>query len=159
MIKLPGTLHLAAVGKLRTPHWQAAQADYLGRLRRYTVVSLIEVRDEGAANISDETAIRREGESLREAVEGIPWVIALDPKGRQADSVRFARYIKRKVEVYRDIAFVIGGPLGLASEVLEGASELLSLSLFTLPHELARVVLLEQLYRAMTILSGEPYHK
>ncbi len=159
MIRLPGTITIAAVGRLRTPHWQAAQADYLQRLRRYTRVELVEVRDEVGGHVPDEVAIEREGEALLQSVADLPWVVALDATGRQAGSVRLARYLGKKVEVYRDVGFVIGGPLGLAPAVLERANEQLSLSRLTFPHELARVILLEQLYRAATILSGEPYHK
>ncbi|MGC9521333.1 MAG: 23S rRNA (pseudouridine(1915)-N(3))-methyltransferase RlmH [Anaerolineae bacterium] len=159
MIRLPGTITIAAVGRLRTPHWEAAQTDYLARLRRYSRVELVEVRDEVGGHLPDEVAITREGEALLDAVRDIPWVIALNTKGKQAGSVQFAHYLRQKVEVYRDVGFVIGGPLGLAPAALERADEQLSLSRLTLPHELARVVLLEQLYRAATILSGEPYHK
>jgi 23S rRNA (pseudouridine1915-N3)-methyltransferase len=159
MARYPGTIFIAAVGKLRTPHWQAAQADYLTRLQRYIQVEIREVRDAVGSNLSDEVAMAREGEALRKSVETVPYVLALDPAGRQADSNRFAHYLRQQLEVYRGVAFVIGGPLGLAPEVLERANDRFSLSLLTFPHELARVVLLEQLYRGMTILSGEPYHK
>jgi 23S rRNA (pseudouridine1915-N3)-methyltransferase len=159
MARFPGTLTIAAVGKLRMPHWQAAQQDYVTRIRRYIQVEVVEVRDVAGGSVPDETAIAREGEALLKAAEGAPWLLALDPTGRQADSVRFAAYLRRQIEVYHQVAFIIGGPVGQAPEVLKRANERLSLSLFTFPHELARVVLLEQIYRAMTILNQEPYHK
>ena len=159
MPRVPGTLVIAAVGKLRTPHWQSAQADYLARLRRYVQIEIREVRDVVGGGVSDEVAMAREGEALLKSVETTPWVLALDPAGRQADSVRFAHYLRQNLELYREVAFVIGGPVGLAPGVLERANDRFSLSLLTFPHELARVVLLEQLYRGMTILSGVPYHK
>ncbi|MGC9349379.1 MAG: 23S rRNA (pseudouridine(1915)-N(3))-methyltransferase RlmH [Anaerolineae bacterium] len=159
MIRLPGTITVAAVGKLRTPHWRAAQADYAERLQRYTRLELVEVRDRVGGRLSDEAAMAQEGEDLLNAVAGVPWTIALDAGGKQAGSVRFARYLHDRIKVYRDVAFLIGGPVGLAPEVVEGCSDRLSLSLMTFPHELARVMLLEQLYRAMAILSGEQYHK
>ena len=159
MIRLPGTITVAAVGKLRTPHWLAAQEDYAGRLQRYTKLEIVEVRDRVGGAVSDEIAMAQEGEDLLEAIDGIPWTIALDARGKRASSVRFARYLHGRIEVYRDVAFIIGGPVGLSSDVLEQCSERMSLSLMTFPHELARVILLEQLYRAMTILSREQYHK
>lgn len=159
MARFPGTITIAAVGKLRTAHWQAAQADYLARLTRYIQIDIKEVRDVVGGSVTDDVAIAREGDALLKAVETAPWVVALDPGGRQTDSARFARYLRQQTELYREVAFVIGGPVGLAPAVLEKAGDLFSLSLLTFPHELARVVLLEQLYRAMTILGGEPYHK
>lgn len=159
MPRFPGTITIVAVGRLRTPHWLAAQTDYLGRLKRYLQIHIVEVRDAVGGSVPDDVARMREGAALLGEIETVPWVFALDASGRQAESVHFAHYISQQIEIYRHIAFVIGGPVGLAPEVLERANELLSLSLLTLPHELARVVLLEQLYRAMTIRSGEPYHK
>ncbi len=159
MPRYPGTLIIAAVGKLRTPHWQSAQAEYVSRLKRYVQVDVREVRDVVGGSISEEVAMAREGEALLKSVGTTPWVLALDPAGRQADSVRFAHYLRQQLGIYHELAFVIGGPSGLAPKVLEQANERFSLSNLTFPHELARVVLLEQLYRGMTILSGEPYHK
>jgi 23S rRNA (pseudouridine1915-N3)-methyltransferase len=159
MPRFPGTLAIAAVGKLRTPHWQAAQADYLMRLRHYIQVEIREVRDVVGGGSSDDVAVAREGEALLKSVEAASWVVALDATGRQADSVRFAQYLRQQLEITREVAFIIGGSVGLAPGVLERANDRFSLSMLTFPHELARVILLEQLYRGMTILSGAPYHK
>ncbi len=158
-MRLPGTLTIAAVGKLRTSHWRAAQQDYLQRLRRYVKVSLVEVRDVAGGSLPDDLAIVREAAALTQATRQAAWTVALDVTGQQLDSEGLADYVRRHVEIHRDLAFVIGGPVGLAPELLASCSARLSLSPLTLPHELARVVLLEQLYRAMTILSGERYHK
>ena len=161
MIRLPGTLTIAAVGKLRTPHWRTAQEEYAKRIRRYTQLKIVEVRDYLAGGVPDAVAIRREGAALTAAVAKVkvPWVIALDAQGKQTTSEGLARYLHKQVSTYRDVAFLIGGPVGLAPEVLATANDTLSLSPLTFPHELARVMLLEQLYRALTILSGERYHK
>jgi len=159
MMRLPGTLTIAAVGKLRTSHWRAAQQDYLERLRRYVKVSLVEVRDVAGGSLPDDLAIVREAAALVQATRQVAWTIALDVTGEQLDSEGLADYVRRHVEIHRDLAFVIGGPVGLAPELLASCNARLSLSPLTLPHELARVVLLEQLYRAMTILGGERYHK
>ncbi len=161
MIRLPGQLVIAAVGKMRTPHWRIAQEDYAKRIRRYTKLKIIEVRDFLAGGMSDTVAVRREGAALTAAVAKakVPWVIAMDAQGKHTTSEGLARYLHKQVSTYRNVAFLIGGPVGLAPEVLASANDTLSLSPLTLPHELARVVLLEQLYRALTILSGEQYHK
>ena len=158
-MRLPGTLTVAAVGKLRTPHWRSAQQDYLQRLQRYLSVTLVEVRDFAGGKLPKDTAVAREGQALSQAVKEVPWISALDAAGQQVDSEGLARYLHHHIETHRDLAFLIGGPVGLSPELLATCNARLSLSQLTFPHELARVVLLEQLYRAMTILSGEPYHK
>ena len=159
LIRLPGTLTIAAVGKLRTPHWRAAQDDYAKRIRRYARLNIVEVRDHLAGGVADAVAVRREGQALTAAVAKVPWVIAMDAQGKHTTSEGLARYLHKQVTTYRDLAFIIGGPVGLAPELLAAANDTLSLSPLTFPHELARVMLLEQLYRALTILSGERYHK
>lgn len=159
MIHLPGTITVAAVGKMRTTHWLTAQEDYRQRIERYTSIELIEVRDVVGGNLPDEVAVAREGEALLAAINDVPWTIALDARGKQTSSPGLARYLRQHIEIHRDVAFVIGGPVGLSQAVLTACKERLSLSRMTLPHELARVILLEQIYRAMTILSGEQYHK
>jgi len=161
VISLPGTLTIAAVGKMRTPHWRAAQEDYAKRIRRYTQLKIVEVRDYLTGGMTDTVAIRREGAALTAAIAKakIPWVIAMDAQGKRTTSQGLARYLHNQASTYRDVAFLIGGPAGLAPDILASANDTLSLSPLTFPHELARVVLLEQLYRALTILSGEQYHK
>ena len=99
------------------------------------------------------------GSVLLEAARSAHLRIALTPTGEQRDSPTLARWLGQQLELRGHIALLIGGPLGLPPEVLAGCEEQLALSRLTLPHELARVVLLEQLYRSMTLLSGEKYHK
>jgi 23S rRNA (pseudouridine1915-N3)-methyltransferase len=159
MIHMPGTLTIAAVGKLRTPHWLEAQMDYVERLQRYINVRLVEVRDVVGKGAPDHVAIQEEGQRLLGAGSEAHRVIALDEKGKHATSEGFSRYLQRRLEIYGHLAFLIGGPVGLSEEALEKSDEHLALSMMTLPHELARILLLEQLYRAMTILSGQSYHK
>jgi 23S rRNA (pseudouridine1915-N3)-methyltransferase len=159
MAHLPGTLTIAAVGKLKTTYWLDAQMDYLNRLQRYVTVELIEVRDKVGKGLPDHVAIQEEGTLLLEAASEAHRVISLDEKGKHATSVGFTRYLKRRLEIYGHLAFLIGGPVGLSDEAKNQSDEHLALSMMTLPHELARVLLLEQLYRAMTILSGQSYHK
>ncbi len=159
MKRLGGQILIAAVGKLKTAHWKSAQEEYLGRLNRYTSARLVEVRDAVGHGGPDGVAAEKEGRLLLEASEGTGRRIALDCTGQQLDSPGLARYLEKNLEVYGKLALLIGGPVGLSAETLEACDERLSLSLLTLPHELARVLLLEQLYRAATIVSGEKYHK
>lgn len=158
MARLTGKIMIVAVGKLHGD-WRAAQQDYLARLRRYTDVTLIEVKDAVGRGALDAVAMQREGEALLAAAKDARRVIALTATGKQMDSPGLADFLRKQIEVYGSLAFLIGGPVGLSPEVIAGCDDTLSLSPLTFPHELARVVLLEQLYRAATILSGEKYHK
>lgn len=159
MRRLSGHITIAAVGKLRTPHWQAAQEAYQKRLRRYTKVKLVEVKDVAGRHVPDGVAMAKEGEQLLAAVTDAHRLIALTPRGKQMSSPGLARFLKKRVELYGRLAFLIGGPLGFSEETVAACHEQLSLSALTFPHELARIVLLEQLYRACTILNNEKYHK
>jgi 23S rRNA (pseudouridine1915-N3)-methyltransferase len=107
----------------------------------------------------DAVALGREGDALLKSTAKARRRILLTPDGRAYSSEAFARYLRRQIETYGQLAFLIGGPLGFSPEVTAAADDQLSLSSLTFPHELARVMFLEQLYRAFTILRGEPYHK
>lgn len=159
MPRLSGYISVVAVGKLREPHWKSAQEDYCKRLRRYTNFELKEVKDVVGRGTPDRVAKQKEGESLLKTAASASRKIALTAAGRPMDSPRLADYLQRQVQLYGRIAFLIGGPLGLSEDVLAECHEQLSLSPLTFPHEMARVILLEQLYRACTILNGEKYHK
>ena len=158
-MRLTGKITIVAVGKLHGAYWRAAQQDYLARLRRYTDVTLIEVKDVVGRGVPDSVAMQREGKTLLEAAKDARRAIALSATGKQMDSPGLAGFLRRQIELYGSLAFLIGGPVGLSPEVLRNCDDTLSLSPLTFPHELARVVLLEQLYRAATIIGGEKYHK
>jgi len=159
MIRLPGQIEVIAVGKMRSKHWRTAQDDYLKRLQRYGNVLLSEVKDVVGRSIPDAVGIVREGEQLLNAAKNVQRVILLTPTGRQLSSEEFARFLHQQVADYGRIAFLIGGPVGFSPDVIAAAHDEISLSPLTFTHELARVLLLEQLYRACTILNGEKYHK
>ena len=159
MPRLSGYITVVAVGKLRESHWRSAQEDYCKRLRRYTTFALHEVKDVAGRGTPDRAAKQKEGEALLKAAKSASRKIALTAAGRQMSSPRLAEYLQRQVQLYGRVAFLIGGPLGLSEDVLAECDEQLSLSPLTFPHEMARVILLEQLYRACTILNGEKYHK
>jgi 23S rRNA (pseudouridine1915-N3)-methyltransferase len=110
--------------------------------------------------LPDATALIEEGKDIARVFEPGNYLIALDREGKPMSSEQLAEFLRRQIDSgIRKMDFVIGGPVGLDSKIIAGANLRLSLSTMTLPHELARVVLLEQLYRAFTIMRGEPYHK
>ena len=158
-MRLNGRLTLATVGKIKNKAWLAAQADYVKRLGHYTSLELVEVKDVVGRSVPDGVAMAREGEQLLQAVADSHRLIALTPTGKLRSSPALAVWLQRQVVEYGRIAFLIGGPLGFSDDVLAACHEEISLSPLTFTHELARILLLEQLYRACTILAGEQYHK
>jgi 23S rRNA (pseudouridine1915-N3)-methyltransferase len=158
-MRLNGRLTLATVGKIKNKAWLAAQEDYVKRLGHYTTLDLIEVKDVVGRSVPDVVAMAREGEQLLQAAVDSTRLIALTPTGKLRTSPDLAVWLQNRVEVYGRIAFLIGGPLGFTDDVLAACHEEISLSPLTFTHELARILLLEQLYRACTILAGEQYHK
>ena len=150
---------LAVVGKPRHASLAAAIADYEGRAARYWTLEVHEVKEESARGVASTTIVRqREGERLQARLAGTR-IIACTVDGRRHSSEEFAGWLGRERDADRDVSFAIGGAFGLSDELVAAATARLSLAPWTLPHELARLVLAEQLYRAGTILRGEPYHK
>lgn len=138
-----------------------AIAEYERRARRYWALELVEVREERAGRGKTEAQIRAsESARLLERVPAGLEIVALTRQGAAWSSVDLARHLERlALEARPGVAFLIGGALGLAEESLALVQRRISLSPLTLPHELARLLLIEQLYRAGTIIRGEPYHK
>ncbi len=152
-------VRLIAVGS-RAPGWvRSACEDYITRLGSHLKVSVTEIglspRTGGAAA----RAVAREGERVLAAVRREDYLVALDERGTELSTRELARWLEARRQEGTDLAFVIGGPDGLAPEVLERSRLRWSLSRLTLPHALVRVVLAEQLYRAVTLLAGHPYHR
>ncbi len=151
------TLLILAVGRLRAAYREACD-DYLRRLGRYARVAEREVREASRAPTA-EAQREEEAGRLRGKVPGGATVIALAREGSAWTSEELARRVEGWRVAARPLAFVLGGSHGLAPALLDSAAARWSLGPLTLPHELARVVVAEQLYRAFTILRGEPYHK
>ena len=149
---------VAAVGKPRDAALAAAIEHYEARAARYWPLEVREVREESARGTETPVVQEREAERLLARVQGAT-VVACDERGTAMTSPAFAAFLQESRERARDIAFVIGGAFGLAPRLRDGAQRRLALAPWTLPHELARLVLAEQLYRAGTISRGEPYHK
>ncbi|MGB3633886.1 MAG: 23S rRNA (pseudouridine(1915)-N(3))-methyltransferase RlmH [Rubrobacteraceae bacterium] len=150
---------IVAVGKLRGWADEGCE-DYLKRLRRYFPVDVVEVPEEDMNRWSREEIFSAEAARLSKKVPSSAYLVALDrERGRQVSSERLARKLSGLGTSGRsDVAFVLGGPLGLSEEILGRSDEAISFGEITLPHALARVVLLEQLYRATKIERGEKYH-
>jgi len=150
---------IVCVGKPRG--WAAeASEDYSRRLRRYFPVDTIEISEENINRLSRGEVLSREGDRILKRLPADAYVISLDrEKGKQLPSERVADKLEDfGGSGHGHVAFAIGGPLGLSPEVVRSSQELWSFGPITLPHALARVVLLEQLYRAVKIQRGEKYH-
>ena len=155
---------LIAVGKLKERYFEDAVGEYAKRLSRYCKLEILQVADEktpdGAGEALEAQIKEKEGKRILAHVKEGDYVIALAVEGRQMDSLEFARRMERlALEGKSQIAFIIGGSLGLSPEVMKRADFSLSFSPMTFPHQLMRVILLEQIYRGFRIIHGEPYHK
>lgn len=155
---------IIAVGKIKEKYYREAIAEYGKRLAKYCRLEVIEVEDEktpdGAGMALEEQIKEREAERILRQVKAEAYVIALEIRGRKTDSVAFANHMENLAVYGRShIQFIIGGSLGLHQSVSARADELLSFSDMTFPHQLMRVILAEQIYRAYRIMNGEPYHK
>ncbi len=153
-----GLIRLVVVGRARGALAEAA-AIYEERVGRALRLDVVEVREEPLQRGTTVEVQAREAERIRRACDGWPYVL-LDPAGRLVDSEGLAELVRAREEAPpQRTAFVIGGASGLDPALRGDAVEALSLGRITLPHQLARVVLAEQLYRATTIIRGEPYHR
>ncbi|HEX9690712.1 MAG TPA: 23S rRNA (pseudouridine(1915)-N(3))-methyltransferase RlmH [Gemmatimonadales bacterium] len=152
-------LHVIAVGKIRDPAVRDACDMYAKRLRRRQRLHVVEVKEAGRRAATPQDARRFEAASLLRAMPERARGVALTRDGAPLTSRQLAEHLASWRLVARDVAFLIGGAHGLALDLIGRCELTLSLSALTLPHEMARLVLLEQLYRAETILRGEPYHK
>lgn len=155
---------ILCVGKIKEKFYRDALDEYLKRLSKYASVTVVEVADEKTSENASDTEIdivkEKEGERLLKHINERDFVIALAILGKQMDSVAFSKYIEGLgISGKSTIDFVIGGSLGLSDAVLKRADFQISFSKMTFPHQLMRVVLLEQIYRGMRIMKNEPYHK
>jgi 23S rRNA (pseudouridine1915-N3)-methyltransferase len=154
-------IRIIVVDRTRSPFLAEGAAFYFKRLQNYAQVEWIEVKPvKMTKGRSEEEILNLEGQALIRKRAPKDYLVVLDRSGRQYASEEFSsRLEKVALNAGGGITFMIGGPLGLSKDVLAEADEILSLSKFTLTHEMSRVFLLEQIYRAFTILKGEKYHK
>ena len=151
---------LLVVGRTVERHFIEAIEDYVQRTKRYLSFEIGVIPElKNTKNLSAEVQKEKEGELILKALQPGDVVVLLDEGGREMRSVEFADYIGHKMNtVNRRLVFVIGGPYGFSPKIYAAAHERVSLSRMTFSHQMVRLVFVEQLYRAMTILNGEPYH-
>lgn len=152
------------VGKIKEKYWNMAIEEYAKRLGRYCKLEIVEVADEKtpdeAGELLEMQIKDKEGQRISDKLPENAYVIALAIEGKMLDSVEFSRKIEDiAVKGMSHIVFIIGGSLGLSPKILKRADYLLSFSKMTFPHQMMRVVLLEQIYRSFRISNHEPYHK
>ena len=157
-------ISIICVGKIKEKYWNEAIAEYSKRLSRYCKLEIIEVADEktpdNAPLAIEEQIKKKEGDRILANIDPSGLVIALAIEGKKYSSEKFSEYIQEQgVRGISHIQFVIGGSLGLHTSVLSRADSKISFSDMTFPHQMMRVILLEQIYRAYRIMRGEPYHK
>jgi len=152
-------LDIISVGRLKERHWREAAAEYQKRLTPYARVEIVEVPDRDVS--ADEArALEAEAADIARAIPADTVVAVLEIGGTARSSREFADWLDSLGVAGRSrVTFIVGGAAGLHADVLARANERISLGPLTLPHQLARVVLLEQLYRAFRIIRGEPYHR
>lgn len=158
-------IKIIGVGKIKEKFFTKAIEEYEKRMRPYVKFSIIELKDESAFdNISKkdlEILKDKEAERILSKINDQDFLISLEILGKQMDSVDFSEFIKEKMDdgFVSDMVFVIGGSYGLSKKVSDRADFKLSFSKMTLPHQLMRLVLIEQIYRAFRIINNHPYHK
>lgn len=155
---------IVCVGKIKEKYWNMAIDEYAKRLSRYCKLEIVQVEDEktpdGASEALESAIKDKEGKKILAKIPDDAYVTALAIEGKMLDSVELSEKIEQLgVQGQGHIVFVIGGSLGLSKEVMRRADYALSFSKMTFPHQMMRVILLEQIYRAYRISSGEPYHK
>lgn len=157
-------IKIICVGKLKEKYWKEAVAEYSKRLKGYINLEIIEIKESRLPSnpgVSEENMVKfSEGQDILSKISKSTEVITLEIKGEKLDSLELASKIGEMADTGKnDIAFIIGGSLGLSEEVSSRADYKLSFSDMTFPHQMMRVILLEQIYRSIKILKNEPYHK
>ena len=155
---------LICVGKIKEKYLKEGIDEYLKRLGKYCSLKIIEVEDEKAPeklSLLDEFMIKKkEAERIKKYIKEGTYVVVLDILGEMQSSEEFSNFIEKlALNGKSDIIFIIGGSIGLAPDILNNADYKLSFSKMTFPHQLMRMILLEQIYRGFKIIKGEPYHK
>ena len=148
-------MKVICVGKIKESFFKDAILEYSKRISKYTKLEIIEVLDEPL----EKTALKKEGERILSKIKDSDYVITLEIEGNSLSSLDFARKIENNFNSNKNLTFVIGGSYGLSDLVKQRSKYSLSFSKFTFPHQLFRVLLLEQIYRAYKINNNENYHK
>lgn len=150
-------IKIICVGKIKERYWQEAIEEYQKRLSKYTALEIIELPDEGLVDVK--TAMKKESEKILKFINSKDYIITMEIEGKELSSIELAQKINDIYNINSNITFIIGGSYGLDDEIKKLANYHLSFSKMTFPHQLFRVLLLEQLYRAFKINNNESYHK
>lgn len=147
------------VGKTTDKHIAALTDEYVGRLQHYVPVEIVVIPElKNTKSLSEAQQKQAEGEQILRQIQTGDHVVLLDEHGKQPTSMQLAAWLEKKLAAVRRLVFVIGGPYGFSPDVYARADEQLSLSPMTFSHQMVRLIFVEQLYRAHTIIKGEPYH-
>lgn len=151
---------LVLVGKTVNKHFVELIDEYAGRVKHYIGFDIITIPElKNTKSLSADQQKQQEGELILKQLQGGDHVVLLDEHGKEFRSVEFSSYMEQKMQtVNKRLVFVIGGPYGFSPDVYAKANEKISLSKMTFSHQMVRIIFVEQLYRAMTIIRGEPYH-
>ncbi|HEX3046943.1 MAG TPA: 23S rRNA (pseudouridine(1915)-N(3))-methyltransferase RlmH [Bacillota bacterium] len=156
-------IRIIAVGKVKETYLLQALQEYEKRLRPYLKLEFEEVGDlpcpEKASPAQEEQVLKQEGELIQGRLNPKDYLVVLDRQGQEMTSIEFADFLNQRISFGETVTFVIGGSLGLTKNIIQRAQLKLSFSRLTFPHQLFRVILLEQIYRAVKINRGEKYHK
>lgn len=150
-------IKIITVGNLKEKYLKEAQEEYIKRIKKYSNIEIIEVKDEGL--VEENKAINLEGEKIKKYISPKDYIITLEIEGKEYSSPEFAEKINKIQIENSNIVFIIGGSYGLSKEIKDMSNLKLSFSKMTFPHQLFRIVLLEQIYRSFKILNNESYHK
>lgn len=150
-------IKIICVGKIKESFYREAVQEYLKRLSKYTRIEIHEVADDGS--LEPQTQIHRESERVFSLLQPKDYVILMDIKGKELSSIEFAKTLDQTFLTYSNITFVIGGSYGLDDTIKNRANVKISFSKLTFPHQLFRIILLEQIYRSYKIINHETYHK
>lgn len=150
---------ILTLGKLKESYWRDAEQEYLKRLSPYAKINIIEIKEEPFRDGDDRDKIKLlEAEKIKKHLPEGGVVIALHEKGKEYDSPQFAKFLESNTTRGEHLVFIVGGPLGLHPNMLSLAQYKVSLSQLTFPHQMVRTILLEQIYRGVTIMKGKQYH-
>ncbi len=156
-------IRIISVGKIKEKYFREAQEEYIKMLSRFAETEILELPDEKITEDPSEKEIaivlRKEGERIKGAIHGEGNYYCMAIEGKEYDSLAFAEFVRNSRDNSRTIVFVIGGSYGIDDEIKKGARGLISFSKLTFPHRIARILLLEQLFRSFKIINNEIYHK
>ena len=150
-------IKLITIGSIKEKYLKEAIEEYKKRISKYTNIEIIELKDEGL--VEESKAIELEGEKINKHLTNKDYIITLEIEGKQMTSVEFSKKLERIQIENSNIVFIIGGSYGLSKEIKDKSNLKLSFSKMTFPHQLFRVILLEQIYRSYKIINNERYHK